>query len=49
MCAAFPRPDYYGPSAPYGQHQLATRLPSVASDDWGCRYGSHVHFLPLTR
>ncbi len=49
MYAAFPRSDYYGSSAPCGQHQRATRLPFVVDDVRGCLQGSHVHFLPLTR
>ena len=49
MYAAFPRSDYYGSSAPCGQHQRATRLPFVTNDGRGCLQGSHVHFLPLTR
>ena len=49
MHAAFPRSHYYGSSAPHGQHQLTTSLPFAASDGWGCRWGSHVHFLPFTR
>jgi hypothetical protein len=36
MYAAFPRSDYYGSSAPYGQHQRATRLPFVGIDGRDC-------------
>ena len=49
MYAAFPRSDYYGSSAPYRQHQRATRLPFVVDDGRGRLQGSHVHSLPLTR
>lgn len=48
MYATFPRSDYYGSSAPCGQHQRATRLPFVMNDGRGLQ-GSHVRFLPLTR
>ncbi|AGA32618.1 hypothetical protein TVNIR_0930 [Thioalkalivibrio nitratireducens DSM 14787] len=36
MYAAFPRSDYYGPSAPYRQRQRATRFPFVADDGLDC-------------
>jgi len=31
MHAAFPRPDYYGPSAPPSGYQRTTRLPAASS------------------
>ena len=36
MYAAFPRSDYYGSSAPYGQHQRATRFPFAVDGGRGC-------------
>jgi hypothetical protein len=33
MYEAFPRPDYYGPSAPPHSHRLTTRQPDPAPQD----------------
>jgi len=45
MCAAFPRSEYYGDSAPSRSRQLTTSLtadPLVAGSDGRNRDGSHV-------
>jgi len=50
MCAALPRSEYYGGSAPSRSHQLTARLPAAApaarSDGRG-RDGSHVHHVSI--
>ena len=52
MRAAFPRPDYYGPSAPRPGYQRTTRLPAASRpagrNEAGTRGGSHVHHLSIT-
>jgi hypothetical protein len=50
MCAAFPRPDYYGGSAPSPGHQQTACLPAtgLAGRARGQpRDGSHVHHEPV--
>src|ERR1700712_1265110 len=53
MCEAFPRSDYYGPSAPPCGHRSTTHqpdLPPLAGAN--CRKphgGSHVHCMPVGR
>jgi len=51
MHAAFPRPDYYGPSAPHPGYQRTTRLPATprpaGGDAAGAGGGSHVHHLSV--
>jgi hypothetical protein len=50
MCAAFPRSEYYGDSAPPRSRQLTTSLTAVPPDagadgrNWD---GSHVHCVPI--
>jgi hypothetical protein len=44
MLAAFPRPDYYGPSAPHPGHQQTTRLPAHPLPGWPGRDGDPERF-----
>lgn len=47
MWSAFPTSDYYGLSAPYRRHQLATNLPTspgwLPATSGNHRQSSHVH------
>lgn len=50
MCAAFPRSEYYGDSAPFWSRQLTTSLTAVllaAGSDGRDQDGSHVHCVPI--
>ena len=53
MCEAFPRSDYYGPSAPPQGHRLTTRQPDLpplaGTADREPHGGSHVHCVPVGR
>ena len=53
MCEAFPRPDYYGPSAPPQGHRLTTRQPDLpplaGTADREPHDGSHAHCVPVGR
>jgi hypothetical protein len=54
MREAFPRSDYYSPSAPPHSHRLTTRqpdLPRLAEHGAGREPhgGSHVHCKPIGR
>jgi len=40
MCEAFPRSDYYGPSAPPQGHRLTTRQPEKTVPGWGQQVGN---------
>jgi hypothetical protein len=52
MHTAFPRSDYYEPSAPLRHHQPTVDLPAdqqAAGREGQHRNGSHVHHVPVDR